>query len=286
MIIVTRSGRIPGVGRSEQLAGPPNVSDGLLGESILIELPTQDRESWSEVNIRKAETRAVVTVVSIAISSCGCSGHNEVLISYKWPLSVVVISFLIMLIFRRQLSELLNRITRIDRSGISADSASTSQQNTRETNRKAVESLLAETGSSPVLDSKEQFIRKNLQEKGIEIQDGSVETMLIRHLALTQTVLEFEQIYYVIWGSQIAFLKTLNSARSAGLDSEFLIRHFEYAKTQYPLVLGAVSVERYSGYLLDQGLVNRREGRFYITDFGLEFLLWMTRNGRVEAKSL
>ena len=183
--------------------------------------------------LSRVQISTISTVAALTLVGSGCNVSNEVLLGYKWPLILAVIVMILSLMFKRQVSGLLNRTTRIDKTGLSADPVPTSQQETREPSREVVETLIAEIGNSPALETKERSIRGSLAGKGITIEDGSVEAMLIRHLALTQTILDFERIYHVIWGSQITFLRTVNSAGTIGVDYEFLNTHFETLKETF-----------------------------------------------------
>lgn len=216
----------------------------------------------------------------------GCSEPKDLHVELGWPFAVFLIVVFISLMFRRQLAGLIDRATRIDRTGISAEVNVESQQKTSPQNREAIESLLAEVGGSPVVTEKENVIRANIENRGVTIEEGELVDVLIKHLALSQIILEFEQIYNLIFGSQIHLLKALNSSFQQGLPVESLNEHFEYFRSLSPAPSDTWTVELYSNLLITRRLIDIRENRLYLTGYGLEFLLWMTRNGRAESKPL
>ena len=237
-------------------------------------------------NIVTMQIRSIVVVSPMAMTLGGCSEPNDLNVDLGWPLAVFLMVVFISLLFRRQLAGLIDRATRIDRTGISAEANVESQQNTSPQNREGIESLLAEVGGSRVVTEKENVIRTNIQNRGVMIEEGELVDVLIKHLALSQIILEFEQIYNTIFGSQIHLLKALNSSLQKGLPAEALNEHFEYFRSYSPAPSDTWTAKLYSNFLINCRLIDIRDNRLYLTDYGLEFLLWMTRNGRTELKPL
>jgi len=103
---------------------------------------------------------------------------------------------------------------------------------------------------------------------------GFFNNLLIKHLAVTQLLLQAEVTYRTIFGSQIALLKFLNT--SGGGTKEQLLLFYETARVRFPQLYETYSFEQYLQYLLTYGLVLVRDGRYFTTVAGQEFLKWLS----------
>lgn len=57
-------------------------------------------------------------------------------------------------------------------------------------------------------------------------------------------------------------------------------------KTLFPDSFRDWTLEQYLAFLLNRLLVIATDGRYHITNLGVEFLTWMARNGRTESNPL
>jgi hypothetical protein len=105
-------------------------------------------------------------------------------------------------------------------------------------------------------------------------------------LAGSKILLEFEQIYGLIFGSQIELLKKLNEVVGQGLKMEDVISQYEHVRELFKDILGKWSIEQYMTFLFNRLLVTVDGDTCHITNLGVEYLTWMTRNGRSENKPL
>ncbi|MGF1803787.1 hypothetical protein L4C31_00855 [Aliivibrio sifiae] len=141
-----------------------------------------------------------------------------------------------------------------------------------------VDKLLTAIGSSIVIDVQVKAIEKDLKDKNINY-DNDASKILIRHLAASQLLVGFEQIYHVIFGSQIELLQNLNQVTGKGITKD-LVSEFVTEK----LIKNNLSWEesQYLNYLYTRLLiVDSAEGdSLHITNLGVEFLTWLTRSGK------
>lgn len=149
-----------------------------------------------------------------------------------------------------------------------------------------VQELIDRIGNSIVITSLETRIKDELKEKDLEI-DSDTSTVLVRHLAGTQLMLEFERIHSVIFGSQIYLLKDLNSSIPDGLLKEEVYAHIERVRQHFSESLANWSNEQYLSFLYSSILIVDGDGNtIHITNMGVEYLIWITRNGFRDNKPL
>ena len=208
---------------------------------------------------------------------------GEIVKALGWPHLTFLFAVFFILLFRKPLFTLISRITSIDKSGIKASQSPEAQ---REDQRKeAVQQLLLAIGDSIVLRDIEGRITAELKQKGLET-DGDTAKVLIKHLAGTRVLLEFEQIHNLIFGSQIVLLKKLNEVAGQGKPLDVVAMHFEFIQGLFPEQLGEWSLEQYLGFLLSRSLITIRGDIYHITNLGVEYLTWMARNGKSEDRPL
>lgn len=200
-----------------------------------------------------------------------------------WPHLVFLFAVFFVLLFRKPLFGLISRITSIDKSGIKA--SQTPEVQREEQKKESVQQLLLAIGDSIVLQDIEGRIRVDLKEKGLETEGDTIK-VLIKHLAGTRVLLQFEQIHNLIFGSQIFLLKKLNEVVGQGKPFEFVADYFEHVKSLFPEQLGGWSLEQYLAFLIGRSLTTTQGNIFHITNFGVEYLTWMVRNGKREDNPL
>ncbi len=114
-----------------------------------------------------------------------------------------------MIIFRRPLADLIDRIKEVSREGIKTGSQH-SQKDTIPSTPEAGAEKLMRAFDSPVLQEKEEAILGELENRGLKDKSETVK-VLVRHLTWTQLYLHFEKVNSWIWGSQVSLLRNLNS---------------------------------------------------------------------------
>jgi hypothetical protein len=149
-----------------------------------------------------------------------------------------------------------------------------------------VQELIDRIGNSLVITELENQIKAELSEKGLEVQ-SETDKVLLRHLAGTQLLLEFERIHNLIFGSQIYLLRQLNSLAPNGVIEDEVIRHFDRIKQQFNESFKEWTAEQYLSFLYSKLLITKDENsNIHLTNLGVEYLIWITRNGLREDKPL
>ncbi len=142
----------------------------------------------------------------------------EILKIVIWPAVTIGCVIFACVYFRKQLSALLDRTTSVGKDGLRASPPT--GQTTQDIDRVRKAQELVEVLTSPVVREREELIRKELKEKGLEDQSETVK-VLTRYLATTQLIVAFEELYRTIFGSQIFLLKAANENRAGGITDCF-----------------------------------------------------------------
>ena len=148
-------------------------------------------------------------------------------------------------------------------------------------NNSNVQELLERIGNSSVITELEKRIIAELKEKDLEIE-GDTDKVLLRHLAGTQLVLEFEKIHQIIFGSQIQFLQQINTLGAQGVPQEYLSEYYENVIHRFPDSFKNWSQDQYFSFLFSKFLLVKKAEYISLTDLGREYLLWIVRSGLSE----
>ena len=209
----------------------------------------------------------------------------ELLNATTWIHLVFLFAVLFLLVFRDQVSSLISRTRKIGKEGLSADPVPEKQQEKIETNSEAVQKLLNMVSDSHLINNLEESIYIDLEDRNISDDTDKVK-VLVNQLAVTQTLLAFEIVYSLIFGSQIILLEKINEVRAQGMETNAVNQYFDQVKATYPEQLEQWSSARYLKFLLENSLIHHNDGKYYITESGTEFLIWLTKNGRSKVKLL
>ncbi|MEQ1638756.1 MAG: hypothetical protein ABL903_19015 [Methylococcales bacterium] len=208
---------------------------------------------------------------------------EEIIKAFGWPHFSFLFGLLFVLLFKSQLAELISRITSIGKEGVKASPTPEAQREKKKT--EAVQELLLAIGDSIVLRDFEGRIKSDLIVRELEIEGDTVK-ILIKHLAAANVLLEFEQVHNLILGSQIYLLKKLNEIVGQRQNREKVFAHFEHVREMFKSDLGAWSFEQYMAFLIGRSLLTIDNETYHITNFDVEYLTWMARNGRSENRPL
>jgi len=205
---------------------------------------------------------------------------------FAWPMAAVAFGVIFLLLFRAQIAGFLTRVKSVGRHGVStlasAGQRSIEQQADAPTS-KEVQDLL-QSFDSPALLGQERFLLADLEARRLDSTSDTTK-VLVRHLAKTRLVLGCELVYRLIFGSQIALLKSINT-RGGGMPEADAHQFYQAVASTYPDIFPVDQPEPYLGFLVRQGLLFSQDGHFLITDFGREFLVWLAQSGAPENKGL
>lgn len=195
-----------------------------------------------------------------------------------WPMAAVIFGVVFVVIFRKKISAMLSKAHKIGLSGI--ETAHSQPQEAKES-KSSIEELMR-TFDSAVLREEEKFINEDLERRGLS-NNKDVIDVLVRHLAATRLELYYERINVQIWGSQISILKYLNSTRQ-GQPVEKLRPFYDNMAKLYPDNFAHDSFERYLNFLTSWNLIVQRDGLYYVSMLGKEFLSYLVRTGQPELR--
>ena len=222
----------------------------------------------------------------------------ELVLKYlSWPIAVVILVFVIVLVLRRPLSEVLHRGgLRIGREGLTIDQASAAAAATLQSEAPPVDSAFAldrdteqrlthvkQAGVSPIVLEQQNRIRADLEKLRLTCNKDEAITILVQHLALYQLYYAAERIYRVIFGSQIRILKSLNLYGPTRISEIQAV--YENAKNEFPKAYEAYPFPAYLNFLKTSNLAGTSDEIMYsITPLGKAFLQWIAMEGVSENK--
>ena len=197
---------------------------------------------------------------------------------FSWPLVCLIFGIVFLYIFRSHIGSFISRIRSAGKDGVKLDETPDAQL---EEQKKEVVQTLMDIGSSQLRDELERMIFTDLKAKQLNVEGDTVK-ILVRHLAATQMALDFEQIYSLIFGSQIFFLKKLNEVAGQGKPTNFVEEYFQRVKTIETDFYQKWELNNYLAYLHSRSLITQDANQVHITVKGQEFLVWLARSGRRE----
>lgn len=202
--------------------------------------------------------------------------------SFGWPHVSLIFALIFIFVFKKPIREFIGKIKSVGKEGLKTESIQTLQ--VEEKRKQAVEELM-KFGDSNVTNELENYIRQDLNRRGLDTDSDTVK-VLVRHLAATQLALDFEQIYNTIFGSQIFLLRKLNEAAGIGLYYDFIKTHFERVQSQFPEELSSWNLEQYLSFLFGRLLITFKDNNYHITIKGVDFLIWLTKTSRSDNRPL
>jgi hypothetical protein len=208
---------------------------------------------------------------------------TEIIKVVAWPVAILVCFIFACICFRRHIAALLDRTTSVGKDGLKT--VIPTGQSTQEIDRLKQSQELVEALTSPVLREREGLIRAELKKRGLD-ESGETVKVLIRYLATAGLINTFEELYRIIFGSQIYVLKSANENRPSGVSEEFIDQHFDQIRRFFAPTYDDWNRDQYMDFLLKLNLMVREAGFYRITNLGVEFLGWMTKVGAIEKKGL
>lgn len=190
-----------------------------------------------------------------------------------WPISALVIC----VVLKSPLAKLLSRLTKAKHKDTELDFNPDNQKQPAniEGNPSIADALPQD--SLGLINEAEQKIYTSLEQLNVQSETEKVK-VLAKHHANLQIRSVYSEINHLIFGSQIALLQALN-IQPDPVETEFLISYYESAKQQYEDFYGSYSFESYVNFLKSAGMVNTKEGKYFLTLLGRGFLSFLTESG-------
>lgn len=206
----------------------------------------------------------------------------KILSSFGWPHVSLIFALIFIFVFKKAIREFIGKIKSVGKEGLKTESSQTAE--VEEKRKQAVEELM-KFGDSKVTNELESYIFKDLNQRELDTDSDTVK-VLVRHLAATQLALDFEQIYNIIFGSQIFLLRKLNEAAGTGLNIDTIKTHFEHVQGLFDEQLNNWTLEQYLSFLFGRTLITVKDNSYHITIKGVDFLIWLTKTARSENRPL
>lgn len=192
--------------------------------------------------------------------------------NWAWPILI----FILYLFLKKDISSLIKRISKLTPTSIELSDAMQSIELNVAPSITAADELLEKLDSKLLTDEAEA-IKQTLNEKSLDT-DSDASKVLIKYLAATQLSLYFEYIDRSIFNSQIELLEYLNSLAKS--DKEDLKKFYEGASKKWPIPYKDYPYDSYIDWLVKNVLITPINGDFQITNFGVEYILFLYRSGR------
>jgi len=146
-----------------------------------------------------------------------------------WPVVGLVLGLVGMFVFRTPLSQLIGRTQKIGKDLLLAGPHA--QPTLPQDDKTAVDEFLRSYDNA-LLAEQEQAIRDDLAKRGIAAKPD-IEKVLLRALAATQILAHFERTYSIIWDSQLALLRHLNTLDEGMSEDDIVTEHSNAATKEH-----------------------------------------------------
>ena len=208
---------------------------------------------------------------------------TEILRAIAWPIAFGFVFWILRPGLLKVLPSLAGRKVEVEGLGFKATfDAAEAEQQQAVTDNPASEKLPAAPPlpiiERPALNRMETQFRDDLK----QIAPDKREAVLLRGLVLARLDGLHEFMYNRIFGSQIAFLRRLNEIPHDTIEAarEFL-KPFQ---AQFPQIYQTYDFEKWLSFLTANGLVEQTGNMLAISDFGHDFLTYITQRRLTDKK--
>jgi hypothetical protein len=211
--------------------------------------------------------------------------HLINLISPTWPQATFILFLIFIFKFKNNIARLLDRINKVSKEGISFDPSEKqvvppSTVDEVKTKTEQISQNHSFTTVAQSIPGITEYINKLTSDDNNKIE------ILTKEYAETFFYLRCQAVYNSIFGSQINLLKILNSHKPYGLNKNYIKDYFNDITQKYPDFFATWTYEMYLNFLKQSILITTNESNFCITEFGVDFLVWLQRTGYTENKFL
>lgn len=190
---------------------------------------------------------------------------SKILQAWAWPGAVLLLAWC----FRTEIKEALPRVKEVGPTGVKMNDAPQQQRVGPVDSPKELSPVELGEPSKAI-----RLVEEKLNQQILEISADKRLPILLRELAQCRIFLHFERVYRIIFGSQIRALQSLNERPKVSVSEA--IRFYDDVVKEFSPFYDDFSFERWSGFLINNSLVEMSEGYYVITDAGREFLHFIT----------
>jgi len=188
-----------------------------------------------------------------------------------WPaaavICIIILGTLALFLLRPALLRLVDRTKKVGKDGLTFERPQ--EGGKPETPLLSFDELMKLPITASVLD-REKSIKTNLQTFNLKDDIEKIE-VLTRALANSRVEIEFNNISYVIFGSQINLLIRL-AGTTQGISLAQAETIFKQAQDNFPALHETRTLNEWLNYLIANKLVIRSDEKIDITQYGTDFL--------------
>jgi len=186
---------------------------------------------------------------------------------FVWPAVVIVICIAAFVILRPAFIRLLDRVSKASKDGISFDRGQ--ERGMPETPPLSFDDLMKLPITASILD-REKYLKTYIETLKLK-SDSDKTDVLVRFLSFSRLEIEFNNISYHIFGSQVDLLNHL-SGNLYGLILSQIEPIYNLAKETYPASYENRTLNDWLNYLITNNLITQNNDRIIITQYGKDFL--------------
>ncbi len=192
---------------------------------------------------------------------------------FVWPGVVLILGLVFMFLFKKPLSTFIDRTESVGKDGVR-----TRKDAPQEVQKADALAAFLETYHSPMLLEVEGNIEAEIAQRHLTAPED-VRRALVKSLAGSLILLNFERLHRIIFGSQAAALILVNGTVGPTPVSDVEALYTE-AVGKFPKVYEGRSFEEWLEFLTGQALLLREGDGLEITVKGREYLKWRIDMGR------
>jgi hypothetical protein len=214
-----------------------------------------------------------------------------------WAFWLFLFGISFTLFFRKPITALLSRLTKIGAGkwGVEAQEQNpeqkppttlaetlTQQPDASADPRRTADALIAKLSRAAYVVEREDGLKRALSEQGLVPDSTETYRVLTAYLASALVTAEFEQLYNILWTTQIQILSDANPRAPVGLSVDE-IRAYYVGATVSPAIYGQYAFEEYLRFLTAQQLLVESSvpGHYTITVKGRTLLLYFVHEGKM-----
>lgn len=220
---------------------------------------------------------------------------------FGWPQVALFVSLIFIIMFRKKIGALIDRLSKLSPSGAEFGNSPVPEDlqdpiskedpaRVAEGKNESIESETAPVQAQgiplpPYSVANSMAVAREFVESEISTVDQADQhEYLVSRLSFMRVLWNFESIYSMIFGGQIALLKHLNHRIVNGVAKAEVETLWAEHKAKWAPQMNHWQLNQYINYLVIQGLILTDGETFAITAKGREFLVWMIQTSKSEDK--
>lgn len=198
----------------------------------------------------------------------------------EWPHAAIVIFLVTVYAFKVEIRRAIPRVVSVGAGGVNLVSEQTVSQQVLREGEGLAASLETNSEFPVVMKMAIDSIDHDIGATTNTDLSGFVKSQLV----YWKSMWWLENTYSNIYGGQIMLLKYLNPLGELGISDEDVNHLWQQHKLQFTPHMDSWRLDIYLDFLMSRNLIERLGDRIRIKPLGKEFLVWMAKFGRAEAR--